>query len=122
MTELADGQWCAFEIKLGANQIDTAAENLLKIKRQIEEDPRGKPPAVLCVLCGMSNAAYRRADGVFCCSNHGAETLTNLSNKHKISTILGASLREICEKSVKPTDFTVIPYFQTPLKSSEKYR
>lgn len=33
MTELADGQWCAFEIKLGANQIDTAAENLLKIKR-----------------------------------------------------------------------------------------
>jgi hypothetical protein len=25
----------------------------------------GKPPAVLCVLCGMSNAAYRRADGVF---------------------------------------------------------
>ena len=63
--ELANGQWCAFEIKLGANQIDTAAENLLKIKRQIEEDPRGKPPAVLCVLCGMSNAAYRRADGVF---------------------------------------------------------
>lgn len=63
--ELTDGQWCAFEIKLGANQIDTAAENLLKIKRQIEEDPRGKPPAVLCVLCGMSNAAYRRVDGVF---------------------------------------------------------
>ena len=63
--ELADGQWCAFEIKLGANQIDAAAENLLKIKRQIEEDSRGKPPAVLCVLCGMSNAAYRRADGVF---------------------------------------------------------
>lgn len=63
--ELADGQWCAFEIKLGANQIYTAAENLLKIKRQIEEDSRGKPPAVLCVLCGMSNAAYRRADGVF---------------------------------------------------------
>lgn len=47
------------------NQIDTAAENLLKIKRQIEEDPRGKPPAVLGVLCGMSNAAYRRVDGVF---------------------------------------------------------
>lgn len=65
MTELADGQWCAFEIKLGANQIDTAAENPLKIKRQIKEDPRGKPPAVLCVLCSMSNAAYRRADGVF---------------------------------------------------------
>ena len=63
--ELADGQWCAFEIKLGANQIDAAAANLLKIKKQMEEDPAGKPPAVLCVLCGMANAAYQRPDGVF---------------------------------------------------------
>ena len=63
--ELPDGQWCAFEIKLGANQIDAAAENLLEIKKQIEEDPKGKPPAVLCVLCGMANAAYQRPDGVF---------------------------------------------------------
>lgn len=63
--ELSDNQWCAFEIKLGANQIDAAAENLLEIKRQMEGDPKGKPPAVLCVLCGLSNAAYRRPDGVF---------------------------------------------------------
>lgn len=63
--ELPDGQWCAFEIKLGANQIDTAAENLLEIKRQIAVDPKGKPPAVLCVLCGLANAAYQRPDGVF---------------------------------------------------------
>ena len=63
--ELPDGNWCAFEIKLGANQIDTAAANLLKIKGQFEADPKGKPPAVLCVLCGMTNAAYRRPDGVF---------------------------------------------------------
>ena len=63
--ELPDGQWCAFEIKLGANQIDAAAENLLEIKRQIEADPKGKPPAVLCVLCGMANAAYQRPGGVF---------------------------------------------------------
>ncbi len=63
--ELPGGEWCAFEIKLGANQIDAAAENLLEIKTQIEEDPKGKPPAVLCVLCGMSNAAYQRPDGVF---------------------------------------------------------
>ncbi len=63
--ELPDGQWCAFEIKLGANQIDEAAGNLSEIKQQIEKDPKGKPPAVLCVLCGMSNAAYRRPDGVF---------------------------------------------------------
>lgn len=30
--ELPDGSWCAFEIKLGTNQIDQAATNLLKIK------------------------------------------------------------------------------------------
>lgn len=63
--ELPDGQWCAFEIKLGANQIDAAAANLLEIKNQITDDAKGKPPAVLCVLCGMANAAYQRPDGVF---------------------------------------------------------
>ena len=65
VVELPDGQWCAFEIKLGANQIDAAAKNLLEIKKQIEADPKGKPPAVPCVLCGMANAAYQRPDGVF---------------------------------------------------------
>ena len=65
VVELSDGRWCAFEIKLGANQIDAAAKNLLDIHREMTADPKGKPPVVLCVLCGMSNAAYRRADGVF---------------------------------------------------------
>ena len=63
--ELPDSQWCAFEIKLGANQIDAAAHSLLNIKKAFESDPKGKPPAVLCVLCGMANAAYQRPDGVF---------------------------------------------------------
>lgn len=63
--ELSDGRWCAFEIKLGANQIDAAAQNLLQIRKEIEKDPKGKPPAVLCVVCGMTNAAYERNDGVF---------------------------------------------------------
>lgn len=65
MIELPDGQWRAVGIKLGANQIDAAAGNLLEIKKQIEADPRGKPPAVLCVLYGIANAAYQRPDGVF---------------------------------------------------------
>lgn len=65
VVELPDDRWCAFEIKLGANQIDAAAKNLLEIKKQIEEDPKGKPPAVLCVLCGMASAAYQRPDKVF---------------------------------------------------------
>lgn len=63
--ELPDGGWCAFEIRLGASQIDAAASNLLELKRQIEADPKGRPPAILCILCGMSSAAYRRPDGVF---------------------------------------------------------
>ncbi len=65
MTELPNSQWCAFELKLGANQIDAAAENLLEIQKQSEVDPKSKPPALLCVLCGTANAAYQRADGVF---------------------------------------------------------
>ena len=63
--ELSDGAWCAFEIKLGANQIDAAAANLLKIKRKFEENPKSNPPTILCVICGTSNAAYQRSDGVF---------------------------------------------------------
>lgn len=62
--ELEDGQWCAFEIKLGANQIDKAAAALVELKNAITENS-GIAPSVLCVICGMSNAAYVRSDGVF---------------------------------------------------------
>ena len=62
--ELSDGGWSAFEIKLGANQIDKAAESLLNLKKSIEEEG-GIAPSVLCVICGLSNAAYIRDDGVF---------------------------------------------------------
>ena len=63
--QMPDGEWAAFEIKLGANQIDAAAESLLKLKQDIEDDPNGKPPSVLCIICGLTNAAYKRPDGVF---------------------------------------------------------
>ncbi len=63
--ELEDRNWCAFEIKLGANQIESAAKNLIKIKTQIEKEEKSRPPKVLCVICGLSNAAYQREDGVF---------------------------------------------------------
>ena len=36
--ELEDGRWCAFEIKLGANQIEKAANDLLNLKKQIEKE------------------------------------------------------------------------------------
>ena len=62
--ELEDGKWCAFEIKLGANKIDEGAKNLLILKKEIEKE-KGKVPSVLCVICGLSNAAYKRPDGVY---------------------------------------------------------
>ena len=57
--------WCAFEIKLGVNQIDEAAASLIKLRNQIAAEEGSKPPKVLCVICGLSNAAYQREDGVF---------------------------------------------------------
>lgn len=65
VVELKDGNWCAFEIKLGANQIDDAAAQLIKIRNAIAEQKASVPPSVLCVICGMSNAAYQREDGVY---------------------------------------------------------
>ena len=62
--ELEDGGWCAFEIKLGAKRIDEGAENLIKVCNDIEKNG-GKAPIIKCVICGLSNAAYQRPDGVF---------------------------------------------------------
>lgn len=63
IVESEDGSWGAFEIKLGAGQIDDAAEHLLRMRDVFES--RGNTPFVLCVISGLSNWAYRRPDGVF---------------------------------------------------------
>ncbi len=62
IVELPDGRFGAFEIKLGANQIDAAASELLRMKAIMERE--GNAPSILCVICGMSNMAYTREDGV----------------------------------------------------------
>ena len=62
--ELENGDWCCFEIKLGVNEIENAAKNLIAIRDKIK-DGNGHEPSVLCVICGMSNAAYKRPDGVY---------------------------------------------------------
>lgn len=62
---LPDGNWCAFEVKLGANQIDQAAHSLKKLKASFEGIDKAVPPKILCVICGLSNAAYQRPDGVY---------------------------------------------------------
>ncbi len=62
--ELMDGSWCGVEIKLGANKIEEAAQNLLRINEEIGENG-GEKAKALCVICGLSNAAYMRPDGVY---------------------------------------------------------
>ena len=64
IVEMDDGEWCGFEIKLGANQIDAAAENLIRINKAISQN-NGKPAKSLCVICALTSAAYKRDDGVF---------------------------------------------------------
>ena len=64
--ELEDSSWCAIEIKLGASQAEAAAQNLLRINNSIiNSKDNGKPARALCVICGLSNAAYKRRDGVY---------------------------------------------------------
>ncbi len=64
VVELDDGRWGAFEIKLGTNQIDAAAKNLMDIDDYMS-DRTDNAPDFLCVICGMSSTAYRRSDGVY---------------------------------------------------------
>lgn len=40
-------------------------ETCLEIKKQIETDLMSEHHAVLCVPCGMTDAAYQRPNGVF---------------------------------------------------------
>ena len=63
--ELNDGRWCAIEIKLGANQIESAAQNLKEIYEDMKKDPKAILPSTMCIICGLSNAAYQREDGIY---------------------------------------------------------
>ncbi|MCD8293726.1 MAG: DUF4143 domain-containing protein [Clostridia bacterium] len=62
--EMDDGSWCAFEIKLGHNEVEAAAMQLKAIRDDFIKN-KEKAPSVLCVICGLSNAAYLRPDGVY---------------------------------------------------------
>ena len=62
IVHLNNGDWGAVEIKLGGNEIDEAAENLMKLKDRVNTDEM-REPKFLMVLTGL-NYAYRRPDGV----------------------------------------------------------
>ncbi len=63
IVEASDGRWGAFEVKLGAKDVDRGAENLLKLNRIFAEDGL-EPASILCVICGSAEYAYARPDGV----------------------------------------------------------
>ena len=62
IVEAANGQWAAFEIKLGASRIDEAATNLLRFTERVDTERTAKP-AALAVITG-TGYGYVRDDGV----------------------------------------------------------
>ncbi len=61
--ESYDGKGAALEIKLGHNQADQAAKNLLRLKAKMES-AGAEPPSFLAVVEGLGQHAYVRDDGV----------------------------------------------------------
>lgn len=62
IVHLSDGRWGAIEVKLGLNQVDQAASNLLKLKERVDLE-KMHAPSFLMVVTG-TRFAYTREDGV----------------------------------------------------------
>ena len=62
---LKDGRWGGVEVKLGAGQIDGAAENLKRMREKIDFNRMGQP-SFLMVLTA-TDMGYTRPDGVIVC-------------------------------------------------------
>lgn len=60
IVEISDGEYGAFEIKLGANQEEEAAANLKKFYDSVDVKPK-----FMCIICGLYNAIVRRPDGIY---------------------------------------------------------
>lgn len=56
------GDWCAFEVKLGAGKVEQAADTLLRFRNRLDLARLGEP-AMLGVIVG-SGYAYQRSDGI----------------------------------------------------------
>lgn len=57
-----DGRWAAFEVKLGQDNIDSAAANLLALARKVDTTKVGEPAALAVVT--TTGYGYTRPDGV----------------------------------------------------------
>ena len=62
IVENRQGEWCAFEVKLGAGQIDAAAKALLKFRDRVDPEKSGAPRTLGVIV--SSGYGYLRKDGV----------------------------------------------------------
>ena len=60
---LRDGRWAGVEVKLGRNEEEDAAKNLLKLASKVDEQKMNKPSFLMILTAGQF--AYRRNDGVY---------------------------------------------------------
>ena len=58
-----DGRWAAFEVKLGQDQVDEAAQNLLRFRNERVDTARAGNPAMLAVIVS-TGLSYMREDEV----------------------------------------------------------
>ncbi|MCL2443986.1 MAG: DUF4143 domain-containing protein [Treponema sp.] len=63
ITEMKDGSWGAFEIKLGENQIETAALTLIRLKNKIVSNG-AREPSCLAIITG-GGLGRKRKDGIY---------------------------------------------------------
>ena len=62
VVEDRSGAWCAFEVKLGAGQVDNAAQTLLKFRDRLDLGRVGEPGTLGVIV--SSGYGYMRDDGV----------------------------------------------------------
>jgi predicted AAA+ superfamily ATPase len=63
IVELPDGEWGAFEIKLGEHQVENAVQTLKRFKNKMMENG-APPPACLCIITG-GGFGRKRDDDVY---------------------------------------------------------
>ena len=62
IVQLRDGRWAAVEVKLGASQVDAAADSLSVLVAKVDVGKAGEPVARIIITGG--EYAYTRPDGV----------------------------------------------------------
>jgi uncharacterized protein len=63
IVQLASGQWCAMEVKMGSHLFDDAASKLITFAKKIDTT-RMEPPQFLAILTA-TEYAYQREDGIY---------------------------------------------------------